>query len=262
MEQDAVLEKLDEKIGRVRQLKSLRRYSPEFKKWHRESTILLERAFGKQSRQVKDFCAVNYRFYGMRQMGDSRPIDAAFFSGLDDAVAILTSIKDEINEFGIELDDPFTSDPLEIIESLCMYFHSVVRQLRNRYDNRPTLDVNDEYDVQDLIHSLLRLHFRDIRPEEWTPSYAGNASRMDFLLKPEKLVIEVKMTRKSMTDKDLVDQLIVDRTRYESHPDCESLVCFVYDPDGRIANPNAITSDLEKTPGELPVRVLIFPRLE
>lgn len=262
MEQDAILEKLDEKISRVANLKSQRRYSPEFKKWYRESTVLLERAFGKKSYQVGDFLSVNYSFYGSRQMGDSRPIDAAFFSGLDDAIAILTSIKEEVLEFGLDSDEPFSTNPITIVEMLCVYFHSVVRQLRHRHANRPTIDVGDEYDVQDLLYALLRIHFRDIRPEEWTPSYAGNSSRMDFLLKPEKLVIEVKMTRQSMSDKHLVDQLIIDRTRYESHPDCESLVCFVYDPDGRISNANAITSDLEQTPSELPVRVFIFPKIE
>jgi len=82
---------------------------------------------------------------------------------------------------------------------------------------------------------------------------------MDFLLKPERIVIEVKMTRKSMTVKDLVDQLIIDRGRYENHPDCENLVCFVYDPDGRIGNRVAVISDLESTQTNLPVRVLIYP---
>jgi hypothetical protein len=62
-------------------------------------------------------------------------------------------------------------------------FHLVARQLRQRYGGRPTLDVADEYDAQNLLHSLLTLYFDDIRAEEWTPSYAGSSSRMDFLLK-------------------------------------------------------------------------------
>lgn len=67
-----------------------------------------------------------------------------------------------------------------------------------------------------------------------------------FLAKTGKLDIGVKMTRHSMSDKHFVDQPIIDRTRYESHPDCESLVCFVFDPDGRIPNVNAINSDMNK----------------
>ena len=40
-------------------------------------------------------------------------------------------------------------------------FHKVSIQLRSRYKGRPTLEVNDEYDVQDLLHALLCLHFQD-----------------------------------------------------------------------------------------------------
>ena len=82
-------------------------------------------------------------------------------------------------------------------------FHQVVIQLRDRYDNRETLDVADEYDVQDLLHTLLTLYCDDIRPEEWTPSYAGTSSRQDFLLKNEKIVIETKKTRKGLNNKEL-----------------------------------------------------------
>jgi len=100
--------------------------------------------------------------------------------------------------------------PVVILERIFNCFHQVVRQLRNRYDSRETIDVKDEYDVQDLTHALLKIYFGDIRPEEWTPSYAGSSSRMDFLLKDEHLVIEVKKTRDIMRDKQVEEQFIVD----------------------------------------------------
>ncbi|WP_290445800.1 PD-(D/E)XK nuclease domain-containing protein [Clostridium estertheticum] len=124
--------------------------------------------------------------------------------------------------------------------------HKVARQLRNRYNARDTLSIEDEYDTQDLLHAILQLYFDDIRAEEWTPSYAGICARMDFLLKNKKTVIEVKKTRASMKDKDLGDQLIIDVDRYKNHPDCEKLVCFVYDPEGRVGNPKGICNDLNQ----------------
>ena len=54
-----------------------------------------------------------------------------------------------------------------------------------------------------LLHALLLLCFDDIRAEEWTSSYAGKSARMDFLLKNEGVVIEVKKTRLGLTDKEL-----------------------------------------------------------
>ena len=37
----------------------------------------------------------------------------------------------------------------------------IARQLRERHDNRATLETEDEYDVQDLVHALLRWDFND-----------------------------------------------------------------------------------------------------
>lgn len=151
---------------------------------------------------------------------------------------------------------------IEQIESICNNFHLVVRQLRARREGRPTLDVNDEYDVQDLFHSLLWLFFSDIRPEEVTPSYAGSSSRIDFLLKTEKMAIEIKMTRsgKGNEANRIGEELMIDIDRYKEHPDCKTLVCFVYDPEGRIGNPDGITADLlKKNTSSLKVDVFIRP---
>lgn len=123
-------------------------------------------------------------------------------------------------------------------------FHKVARQLRTRHKNRNTIEMKDEYDVQDLLHAILLIHFADIRDEEWTPSYAGGSVRTDFLLKNEQIVLEVKKTRQSMTAKKLGEELIIDIEKYREHPNCEKLFCFVYDPEGLLGNPTAIMNDL------------------
>jgi len=110
-----------------------------------------------------------------------------------------------------------------------------------------------------MLHALLWVHFEDIRPEEWTPSYAGKASRMDFLLKQEQIVIEAKKTRAGLTAKEIGSQLIDDIARYKTHPDCRALVCFVYDPEGLVANPRGLEADLQRNE-PMPVRVYIRPR--
>lgn len=139
---------------------------------------------------------------------------------------------------------PGPSSPADLVTTICKGFHRAARQLRSRHKNRETLKVEDEYDVQDLLHAFLVLHFTDVRPEEYTPSYAGGSARMDFLLKREKVVIEVKRTREGLADKEVGEQLIIDIARYKAHSDCSLLVCFVYDPEGRIGNPRGLESDL------------------
>ena len=59
-------------------------------------------------------------------------------------------------------------------------------------------------------------------------------------------MIEVKKTRSSMTDKSLSEELIVDIEKYQAHPNCKKIYCFVYDPDMILRNPVAIKNDLEK----------------
>ena len=112
-------------------------------------------------------------------------------------IKYLSDIKYQIERNIIVIKQDTTStDSLLDLKNILLRFHKVARQLRNRYNKRTTIEINDEYDVQNLLHALLHIYFSDIRAEEWTPSYAGSSVRQDFLLKNEKVVIEVKKTRK------------------------------------------------------------------
>jgi len=84
---------------------------------------------------------------------------------------------------------------------------------------------------------------------------------MVLFLKLERLVIETKRGRKGLDAKRLGDELLIDIGRYGSHPDCRTLVCFVFDPTGFIAiQPRS--SAICQPHGNLAVRVLIRPRNE
>ena len=151
-------------------------------------------------------------------------------------------------------------DTLAVVATLCRRFHLFARQLQDRHHDRATVSVADEYDVQDLMHALLRLHFEDVRAEEVTPSVAGKSGRMDFLLKAEKLVLETKMTRRGLGQKEVGDELIVDMKRHRSHPDLRTLVCFVYDPGGFCRSPAALENDLTGGDGRFRSVVIVCPR--
>jgi hypothetical protein len=158
------------------------------------------------------------------------------------------------------LAEAIANDPLDVLRAVLRRFHAAAVQLRSRHENRPTLDVSDEYDVQDLLHALLCLHFDDIRPEEWSPSYAGKSSRVDFLLKPEKIVVEVKKTRLGLGAKELGDQLIIDKERYSKMGGCELLVCFIYDPENRVGNAAGLEADLTENRESFKVEVMVLPK--
>ena len=153
---------------------------------------------------------------------------------------------------------PNTDNDLFLIDKICSNFHKVVRQLGDRYNNREPFNVVDEYDVQDLLRSLLHIGFDDVRLEEWAPSYAGSSKRMDILVKKPKIVVEVKKTRKGLKDKEIGEELTIDKAHYKNHPDCKILYCFVYDPEGRISNPTGLENDLKENSSGFRVVVKII----
>ncbi len=257
--QDEAIEKLQRQLNRINDIKVKARFSPDFKKWRRDTEVAITRIFGEGTRHLKDFNDINYIVMTLGNTPEAYE-NQRFREGLDNAASILSSLIDEVKEYWD--DEPIlpARDHTLLIEHICNRFHLVARQLRSRYNDRETLNIEDEYDVQDLFHALLTLEFDDIRPEEWTPSYAGSGSRVDFLLKQEQIVVEAKKTRKGLGAKQIGEQLIIDIQRYQSHPDCRTLICFVYDPEGRIANPRGIENDLNGQKNGLDVKAIIAPK--
>lgn len=263
MDKDNSIKKLQLLKNRAIPLAELHKSNSDFEKWHRDSKVALENIFGKESQRVEEFTNISYSSnFSCTGMSESVHIES-YQSGVKSAITLFESLIDEINDYWNDQDylekDNQNSD-IEKIKLIIDRFHQVARQLKQRYSERTTIEIKDEYDVQDIFHALLRLYFNDIRPEEFTPSHAGSASRVDFLLKKEKIVIEIKKTRKSLKAKELGEQLIVDTERYQSHPDCKQLICFVYDPEGHIVNPVGIENDLSKTVDNINVSVFINPK--
>jgi len=183
------------------------------------------------------------------------------FSVLDSIKIFEDNVKRLLRQLDIKLsieDENPNSD--DFIHKVMESFHNVARQLQNRHNSRETLNINDEYDVQDLLHAILKINYKDIRAEEYTPSYAGSSTRVDFLLKKEKTVIEVKKTRNGLNDREIGNQLILDTQHYKAHPDCKKLICFIYDPENRIQNPRGLEGDLSSiSTDEFKVEIYIRP---
>ena len=233
-------------------------FSPDFHQWKIDTEIAIKRIFGNNNEYLIYFKEINFTATYAREGDYNNRTNGICPDGLQKSRAILQSMIKEIQDHWEEKNTNQPTIPdLNKIELLCNRFDLVARQLKTRHGSRNTIAINDEYDVQDLFHALLTLYFDDIRDEEWTPSYAGRASRTDFLLKQEQTIIELKKTSENLTDKKVGEQLIIDITRYKSHPDCKTLICFVYDPERRIKNPRGLENDLSKTTDGMIVKVFI-----
>ena len=150
--------------------------------------------------------------------------------------------------------------PLESIRKICRRFHHAARMLRQRGEERATIEVEDERDTQDLFQTMLCAEFDEILTVQWAPAYMGGKTKTDLLLAREGIIISVKRTRQGVTAKMLAEQISADSAYYTSQADCKALFCFVYDPEGRIGNPNGLEADLTGQIGTRRVEVLIEPK--
>jgi predicted AAA+ superfamily ATPase len=86
------------------------------------------------------------------------------------------------------------------------------------------------------LQGILQIDFEDVRSEEYSPSHAGSASRIDFLLKEDKIGIEVKYATENNNTRKLKSQISGGKEHYPAHSDCENLICYIYNPDSIIDN--------------------------
>jgi hypothetical protein len=152
-------------------------------------------------------------------------------------------------------------DPVEALRKICARFHLVARQLRLRRDGRPTLEVEDELDVQDLFGTLLKLDFDEValddgdgREKETGPIPCG------YRLHHGRVAVIARKTRPGITARELAEQVKGDSAYYSAQADCRLLLCFIYDPEGRIGNPRAFESDLTMVSDSYTLDVVVAPK--
>lgn len=241
--------------------KNMTKSNSKFESWNNAVIRFMEKNYGKDSSTANIFKNRDYTltiYFGQPNNEFVKAFESDVETSIEDLKRLLEEVEDEVE---VKKENYASNDnSIDKVMLLISKFHLVARQLRVRHDSRETLDISDEYDVQDLFHAMLHIYFDDIRSEEWTPSYAGKCSRQDFLLKKENIVIEIKKTRKGLSAKELGDELIIDIDRYKEHPNCKNLICFVYDPEERIINPVGIEDDLTSNNQELNVVVKIIQR--
>jgi hypothetical protein len=178
------------------------------------------------------------------------PYDTAFHGPLLAQRQILTEAQQALRGSGY-------SDDIALVERICRGFGEFLIPLTHRQRGRTAFVIQDEYDVQDVLHGLLRIFFDDVRPEDFAPERAGARSRIDFVLKSQRLIVEAKMTRPGLGAAKVGEQVIIDMERYRSHPDCDALVALVYDPERLITNRRTLEADLSGERDGLVVRVVV-----
>ncbi len=121
---------------------------------------------------------------------------------------------------------------IDIVTQVLQNFsNSVLKITRDRRKGHAVFELKDEYDVQDLIYTMLKPLFTDLVEEDPSPKVGGRGSRIDIVIPTRKVVIETKMIKETDDNENqYIDDLKKDIESYHKHPDLEYLICFVYDP--------------------------------
>ena len=164
-----------------------------------------------------------------------------------DLKSIVMQVTLKLMDYVQEKSLNFSKIPYETtIMKIFNKFHLVATQLGQRYNNRDSLTIKDEYDTQDLLRSLLSLFFDSVQKEEYGSQYAGKRSRIDFYLRFEKIGVEVKKIRDKNHAKDVIEEIILDKEYYSNHTNINELYFFLYDPEFLITERIDFVKDLEK----------------
>lgn len=122
---------------------------------------------------------------------------------------------------------------IEILEN----FENAVKKITDsslRYgkdkQKRELIAIHDEYDIQDLLYFSLKSVFPEIKYEDDTSNYGGSAKRLDFYLKDEGIIIEVKHIDKA-DDKKYTKQMKEDLQSYHVVNVLIEIIFFIYAPN-------------------------------
>lgn len=134
----------------------------------------------------------------------------------------------------------------KILENFYMYYHAMYKEPVHKGgtlspDMLNAIEIGNEYDLQRMLYSVLRPIFPTIRQEVYSDNGYGGM-RADIYLDLHNLIIETKCTRKSMSEKQLTEELGADGFHYRA----DNIYFFVCDKAQIIKNPEALKKALER----------------
>lgn len=109
--------RLDKALDQIPVLRKQQLESMAFTEWQRNTKVAIEHIFGKESEQVTEFTGIHY-FLGYTTSYSDTDCQRDFLNGLDDAEALLTSMKKEVEEYSPSLSEQLGSKILHHARAL------------------------------------------------------------------------------------------------------------------------------------------------
>lgn len=148
-------------------------------------------------------------------------------------------------------------EALEQLDHICRRLPIAFAIMGRKVQNRTGLKVADEYDVQRILHAICATIFEEVEDEDPTPKMAAGSSRLDFLLRRERVAVETKMLGDNLTLPKLRDDLSKDIVYFRAHQNAGSLFIFAYDPGRKILSPAGFEAAFHSDSDDFPVRIVV-----
>ena len=124
-------------------------------------------------------------------------------------------------------------------------FDACVRYLNTRRSSGAVIDIQSEADVQDVLYLLLRPWVVDLTYESPGDKSGNRYVIKDFASASGRFVIDAKFIRDKDHGRLISKELHDDIEMYRTHPRCDHLVFFIYDPEAFIPDERALREAIE-----------------
>lgn len=177
----------------------------------------------------------------------------------------IKAAKDRVLHF--LADRPFTKSELSkevallVVERLLLNFHLYLEELVERAPHGKAtitqalqhIKIQNEYDVQHLLYSLIKPLFPQARTETVDDTGYGGI-RYDIVMDDYNLTIETKCTHEKMTERQLTEEIAADSFHYKKG----HVFFFVYDRYKIIRNKTAFEATYSRKENDKIVRTIVL----
>ncbi len=146
-----------------------------------------------------------------------------------------------------------------VLERLCSRFPRVLAQLRAVDQAGFAREPLDEAALGGLMHALLLIDHEDVRPFLQEGADGETAADAGLLLKIERILFVPRVATAAMAAVELERRIALDVETCRQSLECRTLVVFVYDPTGRIADPRGFEQRMSGERTGVTVRAIVAP---
>lgn len=166
---------------------------------------------------------------------------AGVFSTADGRMVPFSKGEDFTNPLLFAMDSASAPAPsVALLLQLCERLPQAARFLGSRREGKQPYKIVDEYDVQDLLHAVIRAYFKYSVDEEPIGKVGGaRSARADLGLPDVNTLIEVKFVRGPKDQQRIVEEFAQDLLLYTAWAPLQTFIYMVYN-SADLRDPEAV----------------------